>query len=80
MIVESEVDGKTVQIYYAHMSGYANVVKQQTVSAGTVIGYVGSTGNSTGNHLHFEVRELQANGAFKAVNPGPYLDVAKKGK
>ncbi len=38
---------------YAHMSKYC-VSEGQKVSKGTVIGYVGSTGMSTGNHLHFE--------------------------
>lgn len=39
---------------YAHMSSRA-VSPGQTVSQGQVIGYVGSTGNSTGAHLHYEV-------------------------
>lgn len=41
---------------YAHMTKYT-VKVGQTVSAGDVIGYVGSTGWSTGAHLHFEIRE-----------------------
>lgn len=52
---------------YAHCSSL-NVSAGQTVSQGQVIGYVGSTGNSTGPHLHFEVRK----GSTK-VDPFDYL-------
>lgn len=44
-----------VQTRYAHLSGMA-VQPGQRVSAGQLLGWVGSTGNSTGNHLHFEYR------------------------
>lgn len=44
-----------VATLYAHLKSTA-VVLDQYVSAGEVIGYIGSTGNSTGPHLHFEVR------------------------
>ena len=46
------------QTLYAHMSRVA-VLPGQTVPNGQTIGYVGTTGNSTGNHLHFEVRGAQ---------------------
>lgn len=55
--------GGGMQTRYGHLSRLA-VASGQYVSAGTVIGYVGSTGNSTGPHLHYEVRY---NG--QAVNP-----------
>jgi murein DD-endopeptidase MepM/ murein hydrolase activator NlpD len=47
--------GGSVATFYAHLSGF-NVGMGQYVEKGQVIGYVGSTGYSTGNHLHFEVR------------------------
>lgn len=41
--------------YYAHLNGF-NVSVGQSVGYGKVIGYVGSTGNSSGPHLHYEQR------------------------
>lgn len=53
---------------YAHMSRFASRIGQE-VAPGDVIGAIGSTGRSTGPHLHFEVR---ING--RAVNPRPFLE------
>jgi murein DD-endopeptidase MepM/ murein hydrolase activator NlpD len=58
--------GNGLATAYAHQSAFA--VGGGAVSQGTVIGYVGTTGNSTGAHLHFEVR---VNGS--PVNPLGYL-------
>lgn len=41
--------------YYAHLSDF-NVVTGQTVGRGTLIGWSGSTGNSSGPHIHYEIR------------------------
>ncbi|CAN5391446.1 hypothetical protein BH24ACT7_BH24ACT7_18710 [soil metagenome] len=56
-----------ISTLYAHQSSIA-VSYGQSVSAGGVVGYVGSTGLSTGPHLHFEVR---VNG--DPVDPSGYL-------
>ena len=59
--------GGELQTRYGHMSRI-NVSAGQQVHKGDVIGFVGSTGRSTGPHLHYEVRI-----AGQAVNPIPYL-------
>jgi murein DD-endopeptidase MepM/ murein hydrolase activator NlpD len=53
MIVHN-YNGRLVFSQYAHLSGYA-VSTNQDVYVGQVIGYVGSTGWSTGCHLHLEM-------------------------
>lgn len=57
-----------VSSFYAHLDS-VNVQPGQQISPGTVIGKVGSTGQSTGPHLHFEV---DVNG--KTTDPTPYQD------
>ena len=52
---------------YAHMKYAACVNKGDTVTRGQTIGYMGTTGNSTGNHLHFEVYNPSNHG--QVINP-----------
>ena len=59
--------GGELETRYAHLSGYAVSAGEQ-VRKGQLIGYVGSTGRSTGPHLHYEVRV-----AGQAVDPTPYM-------
>jgi murein DD-endopeptidase MepM/ murein hydrolase activator NlpD len=62
--------GKGIATRYGHMSKIA-VRDGERVKRGDLIGYVGSTGRSTGSHLHYEVR---IDG--RAVNPAPFLQSA----
>jgi murein DD-endopeptidase MepM/ murein hydrolase activator NlpD len=57
---------------YAHLSAFL-VKEGRTVGTGTPIARVGSTGRSTGPHLHFEVRR-----ADRALDPVPYINAGKK--
>ncbi len=59
--------GHGLKTCYGHMSGF-NVLSGQTVFKGQIIGYVGHSGRTTGNHVHYEVRIHDL-----AVNPHPYL-------
>lgn len=59
--------GNGVETWYGHMSGFA-VTAGQTVARGEVIGFVGHSGRTTGNHVHYEIRIRNI-----AVNPHRYL-------
>ncbi|MCP4522999.1 MAG: M23 family metallopeptidase [Candidatus Gracilibacteria bacterium] len=52
--IEHKINGKKIVSNYAHLSKY-KVKKGMKVKVGQKIGEVGSTGNSTGNHLHFQI-------------------------
>ena len=60
-------DGGGISTLYAHLSR-VDVTIGQVLQQGQLIGLIGNTGASTGDHLHFEVRVLN-----KPVDPMPYL-------
>lgn len=76
-----------IRTQYMHMQKLPRVSVGDYVTAGTLLGYMGSTGNSTGNHLHFEVRggtatdfpQKGTSGYYtgKVLDPEPYLDLTE---
>ena len=63
-------DGNQYSTLYGHMRSVATSAGKY-VQQGEIIGYVGSTGNSTGNHLHLEV--WKGGSKANAVNPRGYI-------
>lgn len=74
VLLEHQKGSLKKKTLYAHLSKIL-VKKGEIVEPGEVIGHVGSTGYSTGPHLHFELRKL-INGEWKAIDPTPYLKAA----
>ncbi|WP_400162235.1 peptidoglycan DD-metalloendopeptidase family protein [Brevibacillus sp. TJ4] len=66
MVVIDHGDG--LQTFYAHLRTITVSVGQQ-VNTGDILGYMGMTGDSTGYHLHFEVRQDDV-----PINPLPFLN------
>ena len=75
---ESKLSGNALRLtaadgtyfFYAHLDSFASGITVGTpVRAGQIIGYMGSTGNAGGSHLHFEVHPLGG----EAVNPYPVI-------
>ena len=67
---------------YAHMlqgSVSSSIKEGDTIPAGTILGTVGSTGTSTGTHLHFQMNEdgVMNEGEKSDVDPKPYLEGAE---
>ncbi|MFL0564482.1 M23 family metallopeptidase [Microbacterium sp. 179-I 1D1 NHS] len=70
VVIDHIIDGQLVSTRYGHMEyGSLRVSPGETVTAGQVIGQVGSTGKSTGPHLHLEVLL----GGTTRIDPLPWL-------
>ena len=66
--IEVTVDGNGIRSYYGHCSSLVKSIGKGTkVYQGQVIAYVGSTGNSTGNHIHFALYNIEKKEYFDAL-------------
>ena len=76
----ARTDGSKVQTTYMHLSSIS-VKAGDEVKAGQKLGVSGNTGTrTTGEHLHFGVRNISADGKVRDVDPASYLaDIAQKG-
>ena len=74
IVVKNNADGK--YHWFCHLSKI-NVSKGAKVTRTSVIGIMGSTGNSTGKHLHFEIRNASNKYADNS-NPADYMGIPNK--
>lgn len=73
IFITHNINGQTYQTVYAHLS-IRSVSTGQRVEQGQFLGYMGNTGQSHGQHLHFEIHKGLWNGAkSNAVNPAQYI-------
>lgn len=74
VFISHQINGQTFTTLYAHMRSTPAVSAGQTVKQGQFLGNMGSTGDSTGQHLHFEIHEGSWNPSrSNSVNPRKYL-------
>jgi hypothetical protein len=66
--IRTTLTGLGAYAFYAHLSE-TKVIVGQALKAGDVIGSVGSTGNSTGPHLHLEIRLHNPDGSYNEIAP-----------
>ena len=72
--VRIKEDGSENRIYLAHLAKIYVKVGQR-VSYTTVLGLMGSTGNSTGKHTHVEIREFRNGQAVRKLNASNYMGI-----
>jgi murein DD-endopeptidase MepM/ murein hydrolase activator NlpD len=82
VVIKHNYNGSFIYSSYVHLSGYGNISVGQYVSKDTVIGYMGTTGCSTGEHLHLEIANCHwKNGGCsynaytnRLINPGNLIN------
>ena len=82
VVVKHNYNGRYIYSAYVHLSSYGNVWVGQYVSKDSVIGYMGTTGCSTGEHLHLEIADCHwKNGGCsynaytnRLINPGSLIN------
>jgi murein DD-endopeptidase MepM/ murein hydrolase activator NlpD len=74
VMIVHKINGKTYETNYAHLKSNLKVMVGQQVKQGDVIAYMGNTGSSTAQHLHFEIHDGRwATGQPNAVDPLLYV-------
>lgn len=76
VVVDTIIDGKSYQVFYGHLKeGSINIQVGNMIPGGTQVGRMGTSGASTGVHLHFEIRQWNGDpghGNYEPVDPVLY--------
>ena len=75
--VRIKEDGTENRMYFAHLK-QVNVKVGQKVTYSTIVGIMGNTGNSTGLHTHFEIREFKDGQILRRISPAIYMGIPNK--